>query len=259
VWDAACPRSARDILAVFRTPPTGFHSLPRIARIAWTGCPYHVTHRGNRRGAVFLQDSDRHSYLGALSARAVREGLRIWAYCLMPNHVHLIVVGERATSMARCIGHTHRRHAQRVNTREGWTGHLWANRFYSTPMDDRYLWIAARYVELNPVRAGLVRRPTDYPWSSARAHACGTADSVLDPDRPFPGAVEDWEEWLLTGIDSDDVKAIRSQTSTGRPMGSEAFVRELEGQTGRSLGVRQRGPRPARRRGSSGRGLSPDR
>jgi putative transposase len=240
-------------------PPTGLLSLPRIARIAWTGCPYHLTHRGNRGGAVFLQDSDRQVYLGMLSARAAQEGLRVWAYCLMPNHVHLIVVGERETSMARCIGNTHRRHAQRVNLREGWTGHLWANRFFSTPMDDRYLWAAARYVELNPVRAGLARRPTDYPWSSARAHAHGVPDELLASDRPFPGAVEDWEEWLLAGLDSDDVDAIRLHTSTGRPTGSEAFVRGLEARIGSRLAARKRGPGTSRLQEASGRRLLSDR
>jgi putative transposase len=208
---------------------------------------------------VFLDDSDRLGYLGLLAAQAVREGLRIWAYCLMPNHVHLIVVGDRAASMARCIGNTHRRHAQRVNMREGWTGHLWANRFYSTPMDDRYLWAAARYVELNPVRAGLVRRPTGYPWSSAGAHARTTHDPLLDPERPFPGAVEDWEEWLLTGIDSEEMNVIRSHTSTGRPCGSESFLSALEGRTGRRLGPGKRGPISNRGRDGRDRRLFADR
>jgi putative transposase len=233
--------------------------LARIARIAWTGCPYHVTHRGNRGGAVFLLDSDRRFYLGLLSARAAQEGLKVWAYCLMSNHVHLIVVGERSTSMARGIGNTHRRHAQRLNAREGWTGHLWANRFYSTPMDERYLWAAVRYVELNPVRAGLVRNPSDFPWSSARAHASGTKDGLLASDRPFPGSVDDWEGWLLAGIHDAEANAIRLNTSTGRPSGSESFVRQLESSSGRLLGVRKRGPRAERVRDAPRRSLFSDR
>jgi putative transposase len=215
--------------------------VARIARIVWTGCPYHVTHRGNRGGQVFLHEADYLVYLDMLSSNSVREGLRIWAYCLMPNHVHLVVVGENATSMARTIGNTHRRHAQRVNGRQGWTEHLWANRFYSTPMDERRLWVAVRYVELNPVRAGLVRNPTDFPWSSARAHSGKTKDRLLAAERPFPGAVDDWNAWLLEGVEDPQFEAIRQNTSTGRPSGSADFVHDLERRIGRGVRARPHG------------------
>jgi putative transposase len=214
--------------------------VARIARIVWTGCPYHVTHRGNRGGAVFVQESDYLVYLDMLSSNSVREGLKVWAYCLMPNHVHLIVVGENVNSMARALGNTHRRHAQRLNGHQGWTGHLWANRFYSTPMDERHLWVAVRYVELNPVRAGLVENPTDFRWSSARAHSANAKDGLLAPERPFPGSVEDWTAWLLEGVDNSQLDAIRLNTSTGRPSGSADFARDLEGRIGRSVRARSR-------------------
>jgi putative transposase len=218
--------------------------VARIARIVWTGCPYHVTHRGNRGGPVFFDESDYLVYLGLLSSNAVREGLRIWAYCLMPNHVHLIVAGDRATSMARAIGSTHRRHAQRVNGRQGWTGHLWANRFYSTPMDGRHLWAAVRYVELNPTRAGFVKSPAEFPWSSARAHAGMATEGLLAVDRPFPGHIADWNAWLLEGVDDPLVEAIRRNTSTGRPSASEAFAREMELGLGRTVRARPHGRPP---------------
>lgn len=223
----------------------GSHSVPRIARIAWPGCPYHVTHRGNRRGLVFLEEGDRAAYLELLRTVAQREGLKIWAYCLMPNHVHLVVVGEYERSMARAIGNAHRRHAQRINAREHWSGHLWSSRFYSTPMDESHLWAAVRYVELNPVRAGLVRRPDEYPWSSARQHATGSEDPILDPARPFPGAISSWVEWLLEGLGDVTAHAIRSGTSTGRPCGSDGFIQELEHRIDRVVAAKPHG-RPRR-------------
>jgi putative transposase len=215
--------------------------MARIARIAWSGCPYHVTHRGNRGELVFLEEADYRVYLDTLSRNSVREGLRIWAYCLMANHVHLIVVGDNTTSMARAIGNTHRRHAQRVNARQSWSGHLWANRFYSTPMDERHLWTAVRYVELNPVKAGLVINPTDFPWSSARAHAGRVKDGLLALERPFPGVIQDWNAWLLEGADDPRVEALRLNTSTGRPSGSPEFVSDLERRLGRAVRARSHG------------------
>jgi putative transposase len=162
----------------------------------------------------------------------------------MPNHVHMIVCGKESTSMARCLGLTHMRYARRVNERNGWTGHLWANRFYSTPVDDEHLWAAVRYVELNPVRAGIVTRPTEYPWSSARGNALRVADALLDPDRPFPGSIDDWEPWLMAGVDDKTCDALRRCTLSGRPCGSAAFARDVEVAANRALATRKRGRRP---------------
>ncbi len=191
--------------------------MVRIPRIVYRNCPFHVTHRGNHRGVVFPDVPSKRLYLKLLGEYAERFGLRVWAYCLMPNHVHLVVFAEKLDSMARAIGNAHRRHSRWINRREDWTGHLWANRFYSTSLDAVHLWVAARYVELNPVRAGLVERPEQYPWSSARAHALGSPDPLLDPERPFPGPVKDWSAWLLRGVDDPAFDTIRANTSTGKP------------------------------------------
>ncbi len=191
--------------------------MVRIPRIVYQGCPFHVTHRGNRREPVFFDTDSRLRYVGLLRAYGERFGLRIWAYCLMPNHVHLIVFAERLDSMARAIGIAHRRYSRWVNERREWTGHLWENRFYSTPLDDLHLWVAVRYVELNPVRSGLADRPELYPWSSARAHALGAPDPLLAGGRPFPGLVHDWSAWLLRGMGDPVLDRIRANTSTGRP------------------------------------------
>ena len=191
--------------------------MVRIARVVYRDCPFHVTHRGNHRETIFPDVRSRRRYLALLREYGERFGLRIWAYCLMPNHVHLVVFAEQLDSMARGIGNAHRRYSRWINKRQDWTGHLWANRFYSTPLDAVHLWVAVRYVELNPVRAGLIERPEDYPWTSARAHALGMPDALLALARPFPGPVTDWSAWLLRGIADPAFDTIRANTSTGRP------------------------------------------
>jgi len=162
----------------------------------------------------------------------------------MSNHVHLLVVPERSDSLARGIGEAHRRHSRIINKRKGWTGHLWANRFYSTPLDEHHLWVAVRYVELNPVRSGQVSRAHEYDWSSARANASGMASALLDVQRPFPGGIEDWDAWLHAGLGDPRLDAIRANTSTGRPTGSESFVIDLEKRLGRVLRPRNPGRKP---------------
>jgi REP-associated tyrosine transposase len=218
--------------------------MPRIARIAYAGCPHHITHRGNRREPVFFHDDDRRAYLTFLREDSRRAGLQVWAYCLMPNHVHLIAVGEKADSMARAIGNAHRRYSRLINERHGWTGHLWANRFYSSPLGETHVWMAARYVETNPIRAGLADRPADYPWSSARAHVLGTADPLLALDRPFPGSIDDWNSWLMAGLEHAQMTVLRQNTAAGRPTGPDSFLAEIERRSGRSLAPRRRGRKP---------------
>lgn len=218
--------------------------MARVPRVAVPGCAYHVTHRGNRREDVFFRDEDRLVYRDLLIEYAGRYGLEVWAYCWMTNHVHLVVVGHRPDSLARTIGNGHRGYAQYLNRRQGWSGHLWSNRFHSTPLDAPSLWRAVRYVELNPVRAGLANEAADYPWSSARAHARAEADPLLAPGRPFPGAIGDWQAWLRGGLEAAHLEALRANTSTGRPTGSPDFVLQLEQRLGRRLRPRFRGPSP---------------
>ncbi len=229
------------------SPPKVASIVPRIGRIVWPGVPYHVTHRGNRRGSIFFRDSDRTGYLALLRESAAQADLRVWAYALMSNHVHLLVVAERADSMARGIGNAHRGHSRRVHSREGWTGHLWAHRFYSTPLDDAHLWAAVRYIELNPVRAALAPSAEEYAWSSARSHTNPLEDPLLDPKRPFPGEIADWGSWLREGMQDPRAETIRRNTASGRPTGSALFVRELEERLGRDLLPRKRGPKPETR------------
>ena len=147
--------------------------MARLARVVVPGVPHHVTQRGNRRQQTFFQEEDYAAYLALLGEWCGRCEVQVWAYCLMPNHVHLIVVPQSEDGLRRGLGEARRRYTRRVNFREGWRGHLWQGRFASFAMDDRYLLRAARYVELNPVRARLCRVPWRWRWSSAAAHLAG--------------------------------------------------------------------------------------
>lgn len=153
--------------------------MPRIARVVAPGFPHHVTQRGNRRQRTFFCDQDYQAYLALMGDWCSRCGVQVWGYCLMPNHVHLIAVPDSQDSLRRGIGEAHRRYTRRVNFRKRWRGHLWQGRFASYVMDEHYLLATARYVEMNPVRAGLVRRPGRYRWSSAAAHLKGRDDSLV--------------------------------------------------------------------------------
>ena len=209
--------------------------MPRQSRVVVPNFPYHVTHRGNRRQDVFFRDEDREKYKTWLKEYCDRHRLELWAFCLMTNHVHHLVLPHHESSLALTIGQTHGRFAQSQNREYGWTGHLWGNRYFSTPLDEEHMWAAVRYIELNPVRAGLVERAEDYPWSSARAHALGEEEQLLSPTRPFPGGVGMWSAWLAEGISVETTKRLRKNTFSGRPTGSDAFVKKLEAALGRSL------------------------
>lgn len=218
--------------------------MGRTARAVAVGFPYHVTHRGNHREPIFFSDDDRRAYLADVAEGCRRYALDVWAYCLMPNHVHFLVVPRAADAMAGAIRLAHGRHARRIHRREEWTGHLWANRYYSCCLDGPHLWRAVRYIELNPVRAGLVLRAADWPWSSAPAHAWDEPDELLSPTRPFPGGVEDWSDWLAEGLRDDEIEDLRCHTRTGRPLGDPTFVDRLESLLGRILRPGKRGPKP---------------
>ncbi len=218
--------------------------MPRIARVVVPGVPHHVTQRGVRRMQTFFEDADYETYLSLMREWCGKAGVEIWAYCLMPNHVHLVAVPEREQSLARGIGEAHRRYTCHINFRQGWKGYLWQGRFASFPMDEEYLLAAVRYIELNPVRAGLVDRPEDYRWSSARAHLSGRDDELVKT-KPMLDRVSDWCELLASG-DQRLFDELRKHERTGRPLGSEGFIERLTSLTGRDL-VRKK---PGRKRKS---------
>lgn len=153
--------------------------MARIARAVAPGIPHHITQRGNRRQQTFFNDEDYQVYLELMSEWCITYDVSAWAYCLMPNHVHLILVPDKKEGLNLAVGEAHRRYTRRINVREGWRGHLWQGRFSSFILDERYLLACARYVELNPVRAGLVKNPEDWPWSSAEPHIAEKDDILV--------------------------------------------------------------------------------
>lgn len=218
-----------------------------MARVVAPGYPHHVTQRGNRRQRTFFSDADFRLYLDLMGEWCGRCGVVVWAYCLMPNHVHLVAVPDAEDGLARAIGEAHRRYTRHVNSRQDWRGHLWQGRFASVPLDEKYLLAAARYVELNPVRARLVARARDWRWSSARAHL-GRRDDVLARVAPLLERVPDWSGFLVGGEEKAANEALRRHEHTGRPLGGEEFVARLEQRLGRVLKKQKPGPRPARER-----------
>jgi putative transposase len=220
--------------------------MPRLARIIVPGLAHHITQRGNRRQRTFFLDSDYADYISLVSEWCERWEVEIWAWCLMPNHAHLIAVPGTCDGLRRAIGEAHRRYTLKVNLREGWQGYLWQGRFRSFVMDERYTLAAARYVELNPVRAGLVERAEDYPWSSARAHLRGLDDGLVKV-APLLERVHDWAAFLGAGIRPGLAGEIGKHVATGRPLGSDEFVERLEAQLGRPLSPQRPGPSPEMR------------
>jgi len=171
--------------------------------------------------------------------------VEVWAYCLMPNHVHLIAVPKTADGLNRAIGEAHRRYSRMVNVREKWRGHLWQGRFASYALDEPYLLTAARYIELNPVRAGLVRSPSRYRWSSAAAHMRGRDDALVRV-RPLNRRAPNWRGFLARVIREEDINILRAHERTGRPLGDEKFLATLEKDLGRILRRQKPGPKPSR-------------
>lgn len=219
--------------------------MARLARVVVPGLPHHITQRGNRRQPVFFQDDDYGAYLELLAEWCHRCRVDVWAYCLMTNHVHLIAVPHDEAGLRRAFGEAHRRYTRRINFREGWRGHLWQGRFASYLMDEPHVLAAARYVELNPVRARMMRDPGAYRWSSAAAHLTGQDDRLVQV-RPLLELVGDWKAFLAAGLEEQVVEQLERHERTGRPLGSDVFVQELEHSVGRSLAPRRPGPKPER-------------
>ena len=165
----------------------------------------------------------------------------IWVYTLMTNHIHTIVVPKSETSLAETFRNTHAQYGHWYNRKYSLSGHVWEARFYSCPLDEAHLWSAVRYVERNPVRAGLVNRAEDYRWSSARAHVYGEADPMLDPGLPMRGLIGNWGEWLATRDVPGELEAIRSATAHDLPLCDEATLTQLEKRFGRPLRLQKRG------------------
>lgn len=214
--------------------------MPRSARLVVPHLPHHVTHRGNNKQRTFFSEADYRLYKRYLAAACAETETTVWGWCLMPNHVHLMLVPATERGLADVMRRTQARYTRAINAREGRVGHLWQARYGSFVMDEPHLLACARYVELNPVRAGLARRPEDWPWSSARTHLDGAPDGLADP-APLLERWPDWKVVLDGALAEDEREAIRARERSGRPLGGRAFADRHSKPGGAE--------RPARRRG----------
>lgn len=217
--------------------------MARLPRLVLPGVPHHVTQRGNRRARTFFEDGDYELYLDLLAEAAARARAAIWSYCLMPNHVHIILVPQDEDGLRRTFGDLHRRYTGYINARMRTTGHLWQGRFSSVAMDEAHLVAALRYVALNPVRAGLVTAAVDWKWSSARA-LCEARDDGVVAVAPALERVGDFTAFLDEAFDEAFAyAALRKAESIGRPIGSSQWLDDMEARTGLALKPRKRGPK----------------
>jgi putative transposase len=218
--------------------------MVRLPRVVLQGIPHHITQRGNRRERTFFEDGDYALYLDLLADAAERAGVEIRSYCLMPNHVHIIAAPSDADGLRRTFRFVHRHYTGYINARLRTTGHLWQGRFSSVAMDEPHFVTALRYVALNPVRARLVVRAEDWPWSSTRALMAGEDDHVVKVG-PALERVGDFAAFLGEPFNEAlSYAALRKAESVGRPIGSPEWLADMEAKTGLTLAPQRRGPKP---------------
>lgn len=217
--------------------------MARLPRLVIPGLPHHVTQRGNGRAQTFFSDADYAFYRDLLAASCLAAKVEIWAWVLMPNHVHLILVPSDENGLRRALAPLHRRYAGRVHARLERTGHFWQGRFGAVALDEEHLMAAVRYVALNPVRARLVDRPDEWRWSSVHAHLSGLDDGITALE-PVLSRFPRFAEFIENAGDPDALIRLRRAESIGRPLGSERFLETLEAQTNRPLKPAKRGPKP---------------
>ncbi|MGH6889820.1 MAG: transposase [Rhizomicrobium sp.] len=219
--------------------------MARLPRIVVPGCPHHVTARGNRREPIFFEDGDQDVYCDMLAEQVHKAEVEVWAYCLMPNHVHLILCPHDGNGLSRALGAAHKRWANFINGRGRWRGHLFENRFASVTMDETHLVAAVRYVALNPVRARLAARAEDWAWSSVRAHLDGKDDGLVKVG-PVLDRVHDFAALIAKPADDSAFAALRAAEQTGRPLGTADFIHGLERILGRPIARGAPGRKPQR-------------
>jgi putative transposase len=217
--------------------------MVRLALVVIPGHPHHVTQRGNGRARTFFGDGDYALYRDLLVTHSREAEVEVWAWCLMPNHVHLILVPSDADGLRRALARVHRRYAGVVQARRKRSGHFWQGRFGAVAMDEQHLAAAVRYVSLNPVRARLVDRAQDWRWSSTRAHLRGKDDGLTEL-APIKDRFPDFAGLMATSPEEDLFQHLRAAESVGRPLGDNGFLTRIERLTRRSLKPGKRGPKP---------------
>ncbi len=214
--------------------------MPRIPRIVAVGWPHHITQRGNYKQDIFLDDNDKLKYLSWVQEYSAKHGLSVIAYCLMRNHVHFVVIPEKEDSLAKAFNSIHMRYSHYFNKRLKATGHLWQGRFYSCVLDEQRLISVIKYVERNPVRANIVKKPWQWQWSSTMFHINGKEESPLIKLKNLFEIIADmsydsWKEYIDSKDDKESLDNIRKHTLTGRPLANISFIEKLEKKFGRRL------------------------
>jgi putative transposase len=217
--------------------------MARLARVVIPGHPHHVTQRGNGRARTFLADADYALYRDLLAENCQAAEVEVWAWCLMPNHVHLILVPSDPDGLRRALARVHRSYAGVIQARRKRSGHFWQGRFGAVAMDEEYLAAALRYVSQNPVRARLVERAQDWRWSSTRAHLRGKDDG-LTALAPIKDRFPHFADLLASEPEADLFGRLRAAESVGRPLGNDRFLSRIKRLTGRDLKPGKRGPKP---------------
>jgi putative transposase len=217
--------------------------MARLARIVLPNVPHHVTQRGNGRAQTFFCDEDYDLYRDLLVEHCRSSAVGIWGWCLMPNHVHLILTPSDPDGLRRALSRVHRLYAGHVHAREKRTGHFWQGRYGSVAMDEEHLLAAMAYVALNPVRASLCPQAEDWKWSAI--HAYGTpqsGDGVVDCDaiKPYVKAAM---EIIKAGEEDHRFKSLRQSETIGRPIGNADFMSDVERMTGRDVKRAKPGPK----------------
>jgi putative transposase len=209
--------------------------MGRQPRLIADGLVYHALNRGNNRAAVFHQPTDYLAFLQALGQTQQRYPFRLYAYCLMTNHFHLVLQPGDGQSISRILQSLTVAHTWRCHREHGSVGHVWQGRFRSPAIqEDEHLLTVLRYVEANPLRAGMVSDLAAYPWSSYPAHGLGRADPLLSEAPVWPGRGPTaearqayWREWVHTPLTERELAAVRKAVTTGRPYGSEGWVNTM--------------------------------
>jgi putative transposase len=217
--------------------------MSRNARVVRPEVPHHITQRGIRKTPIFHEPEDYRRYTDLMTENCAKYGVLVRAHCWMPNHIHIVAIPLHPDSFAKTFRQANSAYARLFNKKYEFSGYLWQDRFFSCPLAEGHFWAAMRYVEQNPVRAGLVATPEEYPWSSAACHSFGKANALLDTTWNPVDVVPDWKSWIASPSDSNLDQEIRTRTRAGLPCGDEDFVRAMEGEFGRILRTRKSGPK----------------
>lgn len=209
--------------------------MPRIARIVAVGYPHHITQRGNYQQKTFVETADYFRYIRWLNEYSEKHNLSLCSFCLMPNHVHFIAIPNEDDSLSKTFSGCHTRYANYFNKKNKTAGHLWQGRFYSCVLDEAHLYAAIKYVENNPVRSGLVKSADEWEWSSAKFHINGSPSPLALSNINNIVEISNWKEFLCQSDDKTTAMKIKANTLSGKPLGSEAFVLQLEEQFGRKF------------------------